>query len=95
VDEEVSAGLLLKKVSPDYSPQLLQNGIERDVVLRVRIGIDGRPTILRTVSGDPALREAARNAVLQWRYMTYQSKGQACEMISTVHVEFQSPKSPK
>jgi protein TonB len=64
-------------------------GIEGAVVLATVIGKDGRIKDLRVISGPIALRDAALNAVQQWRYRPYILKGQPVEVHTTLTVSFQ------
>lgn len=64
-----SASTVVKKVKPQYPKAALAMGASGRVLLRATIGTDGR---VEAVSVDQAphevLAEAAREAVLQWRY---------------------------
>ena|ERR1700685_1633974 len=92
LSETASARHLLKKVDPVYPPKAQWAGIEGDVVLRILIGIDGRVAVLDTLSGNSMLRDAARRAVLQWQYDTYDRNGQISEVVTLARVRFRLPK---
>jgi len=92
LSEAAAAGLLLKKVNPIYPPNAKRAGIEGDVVLRILIGADGRVTVLDVVSGNQMLRDAARRAVLQWGYETYDRNGQISEVVTLARVQFRLPR---
>jgi hypothetical protein len=55
--------------------------------------VQGEVTVLDILSGDPLLRDAARQAVLQWKYYPYYRRnGQACEVVTLARVRFILPK---
>jgi TonB family protein len=95
LSEAAAAGLLLKKVPPIYPPNAKRTGIEGDVVLRILIGADGRVAVLDVVSGNQRLRNAARRAVLQWGYETYDRNGQISEVVTLARVQFRLPRKEK
>jgi TonB family protein len=92
LSEADAARRLLKKVKPVYPADAKRAGIEGDVVLRILIGADGRVTVLDVVSGNQMLRDAARQAVLQWGYETYDRNGQISEVVTLARVQFRSAK---
>jgi protein TonB len=92
LSETAAAGDLLKKVNPIYPPNAKRAGIEGDVLLRILIGTDGRVTVLDVVSGNQMLRDAARQAVLQWGYETYDRNGQISEVVTLARVQFRLPR---
>jgi protein TonB len=95
LSEAAAAQLLLKKVDPEYPPNAQRAGIEGDVVLRILIGVDGRVTVLGVLSGNSALRDAARKAVAQWQYKTYDRNGQISEVLTLARVQFRLPEEEK
>jgi TonB family protein len=88
LSESAAASLLLKKVNPTYPVNAKRAGIEGDVVIRILIGADGRVTVLNVLSGRSALRDAAKKAVSQWQYETYDHKGQVAEVVALARVQF-------
>jgi len=58
------------------------------VVLQATISTAGAIENLRAVSGDLMLREAAIEAVSNWRYRPYLLNGQPVEVETTVNVVF-------
>jgi TonB family protein len=91
LSEAAAASHLLKKPLPTYPPDAKQARVEGDVVFRILIGIDGRVTVLGTVSGNSMLRDAARRSVLQWQYDTYDRNGQISEVVTVARVQFRLP----
>jgi len=65
---EVMEAMLVHRVDPEYPPLARAAHISGTVQLRAIIARDGTVRELRVVSGNPLLVEAARAAVLQWRY---------------------------
>ncbi len=72
VDGNRMAGRLMNWVHPVYPPEARNAHISGTVRLRAIIGIDGTIEQMGVLSGDPLLRQAALDAVRQWRYqVTY------------------------
>jgi protein TonB len=88
VSQGVSAGLLVRKVSPNYPPLARQARIQGQVVLRAVISKDGTITGLTLVSGHPMLAPAAIEAVKQWKYKPYLLNGEPVEVDTEVQVNF-------
>jgi TonB family protein len=91
LSETASARHLLKKVDPVYPQDAKRAGIEGDVVIRILVGIDGHVAVLDTLSGNAMLRKAARRAVMQWQYDTYDPNGQISEVVTLARVRFRLP----
>lgn len=76
---------------PVYPSEAMRAGLEGTVLLRVLVGIDGRPvavTVERS-SGHRMLDVAARRAVLgKWRFKAAMQDGQAVQAIGLVPVDF-------
>lgn len=76
---------------PVYPSEAMRAGLEGTVLLRVLVGIDGRPeevTIERS-SGHRVLDVAARRVVLgKWRFKAAMQDGQAVQAIGLVPVDF-------
>lgn len=84
----VMNGLLVRKVIPEYPPIARTMGIGGTVVLQATISKSGTIENLRVVSGPEMLRQAAINAVSQWRYQPYLLSGEPVEVETTVNVQF-------
>jgi protein TonB len=88
VPSTIAAGLLLRKVVPQY-PQLARAmRKEGTVVLAATIAKNGTIVNLRVVSGPAVLAQAAMDAVSQWIYRPYLLNGQPVEVETQVNVVF-------
>ena len=85
--ETTAARFLLKKVPPTYPSAAY--------AARILIGGDGMVTPLALVSGNSALEDAAKKAVSQWRYMTYQRNGKVMEVVTVARVRFRLSKNER
>lgn len=88
VSQGVSAGLLVRKVNPNYPPLARQARIQGQVILRAVISKDGSIENLTLVSGHPMLAPAAIDAVKQWKYKPYLLNGEPVEVDTEVQVNF-------
>jgi periplasmic protein TonB len=88
ISSGVMAGQLIYKVAPVYPPIGLAARVEGTIVLQATISKSGTIENLRVVSGPPMLRQAAIDAVKQWRYRPYVLDGQTVEVETTVNVVF-------
>lgn len=88
VSQGVSAGLLVRKVNPNYPPLARQARIQGQVLLQAEISKDGSIQNLRLISGHPMLAPAAIEAVKQWKYKPYLLNGEPVEVETTVQVNF-------
>ncbi|GEM_PF-1611436 len=64
----VQPARVLTRVDPTYPPEAKAQRLEGRVMLMVVVGLDGRVTDVRVLSGPPALARAAAAAVAQWIY---------------------------
>jgi protein TonB len=88
VASTVAAGLLIRKVIPQY-PQLAKAmHVEGTVALAATISKAGTIVNLRVVSGPPMLQQAAIDAVSDWRYRPYLLNGQPVDVETTINVIF-------
>lgn len=84
----VVEGLLFHKALPIYPPVAQAAGIQGIVVLQATISRSGTIENLHVISGPLMLRQAAINAVQQWRYRPYLLSGEPVEVETTVNVIF-------
>jgi len=84
----IVAGLLVEKVLPVYPIIAKETHIEGVVVLQATISKSGTIENLRVESGPPMLRQAALDAVSNWRYRPYLLNGKPVEVETTVNVVF-------
>jgi TonB family protein len=91
VSRGVTAGRLIRRVSPTYPATAMKQRISGSVVLQARIGKDGHVHDLKVVSGHPFLATAAVDAVRQWQYDPYKLNGQAVDLQTQITVNFNLP----
>jgi len=79
--------LLLQSTQP-VAPHLSVRGISNTVILDVIIDVAGQVRSASILSGDLVLGNAARAAVLTWRYRPYIQNGRAVDVETTVTIIF-------
>jgi TonB family protein len=85
---------LIQRVEPVYPPEAMEAGIQGDVIFETVIGADGHVKSAHPVSGNPRLRAAAQQAVLQYLYRPEPGNGETgTEIESTATVVFRLPVS--
>ncbi|KRG62971.1 hypothetical protein ABB26_14775 [Stenotrophomonas humi] len=79
---------------PDYPADVLQAGIEGDVIARLQIDRNGHvielSIVARQGAADPRLDDAAMTALRQWRFRPAMRDGQAVPSVVQVPVEFRT-----
>jgi TonB family protein len=90
VGGSVQATKLTYRVPPIYPQHAKEAGIQGSVVLQAVIGTDGNLLSVQPVSmsADPELVQAARDAVSQWRYQPTLLNGKPVEVVTTITVNF-------
>jgi protein TonB len=88
VSSGVMQGMLVYKVIPTYPAVAQVTRTSGTVVLQATISRTGTIENLRVVSGPALLRQAALDAVKQWRYRPYLLNGQPVEVETAVNVQF-------
>lgn len=88
VPSTVVEGMLLHKIIPVYPVIAKVTRKEGVVVLQATISMAGTIENLRVLSGELMLRQAAVDAVSQWRYRPYLLNGVPVEVETTVNVVF-------
>jgi len=78
----------IHSVQPAYPPEARAQEIEGTVRLHVLIGKDGRVSEVEVVDGPKLLRQAAVDAVKQWRYTPTLLGGQPVSVDTYVNVVF-------
>jgi TonB family protein len=81
-------GTLIKKVAPVYPPMARSAGMQGTVELHLHITPQGTVDVVRRLSGQPMLANAAIEAVKQWRYDPAKLNGKPVEMETTVRLVF-------
>ena len=88
VSSGVMQGMLINKVIPTYPAIAQAIHASGTVVLQATISRTGTIENLRVMSGPAVLRQAALDAVKQWRYRPYLLNGQPVEVETSVEVDF-------
>jgi protein TonB len=88
VSSGVMQGMLINKVIPTYPAIAQVTRTSGAVVLQATISRTGTIENLRVMSGPAVLRQAALDAVKQWRYRPYMLNGQPVEVETSVEVDF-------
>lgn len=81
-------GKIIQKVDPVYPEEARQRNIKGFVRMLVTVATDGSVKKIDIVDGNPLLVEAAKAAVMQWRYTPFMNCGKPVEMQSMEHVKF-------
>jgi len=88
VGRGVMESKLVNKVDPVYPKQAEAAHVRGVVLLDVLIASDGRVAAVHLWQGDPALAQAAVDAVKQWTYKPTTIGGQPVEVVTLVRVPF-------
>jgi protein TonB len=88
VSSGVMEGMLIHKVVPAYPAIAAAVRASGTVVLQATISRTGTIENLRAMEGPAMLRQAALDAVKQWRYKPYMLNGQPVEVDTWVDVQF-------
>jgi TonB family protein len=83
---------LTYRPSPSYPALAQRAGIHGFVTLQVKLTKEGRVEVQKVLEGEPALADAAIDAVQRWRAKPARLNGKSCEVISTVKFDFQLPR---
>ena len=73
---------------PSYPPAAAIYGLEGDVEVEIVVDEQGRVTLARALSGHSALRDAARKAVLAWRFAPATRDGVPVASTRRIPVQF-------
>jgi TonB family protein len=82
---------LLSRTEPLYPPEALAAHRSGDVLLEVHVAEDGSVSNIRTLSGDPVLANAAKEAVRKWRYQPYRQNDHPARFQTDVTLSFTLP----
>ena len=88
VSSGVMQGMLIDKVVPAYPPIARATRTSGAVILQATISRAGTIENLRVMSGSPMLRQAALDAVKQWRYRPFALNGEPVEADTQINVNF-------
>jgi len=84
----VTTGMLIQSTPPDYPLIAKAARVAGTVELHATISSNGTIKDLQVVSGPVMLRQAAVDAVRNWRYKPYRLNNQPVEVITTINVVF-------
>jgi protein TonB len=84
----ISGANLIHMVQPAYPPIARMNHIQGTVEFTATISKEGMIENLTLLRGHPLLVNAARDAVLQWRYRPTMLNGEPVEVITNIVVNF-------
>lgn len=85
---DVAPPKLIKRVNPVYPEDAREEGVEGVVILRIRTDEYGVVKQVKVLKSVPQLDDAAIDAVRQWVYEPYISKGKPTPIVFTVTVRF-------
>lgn len=86
----------LKKVDPKYPPELVNEGVEGEVVLYGIIRSDGTIDSLQVIrSVDPQLDKNAEEALSQWKFRPAMKNNTPINVEAVVHIPFHIPAVPR
>ncbi len=88
LDEKTTKKQLLQHPMADYPEAAKWQHAAGVVVVAVRIKTDGHVSNLRVVSGNPALNQAALDAIGKWTYKPFVVDGQPVEVETTASTTF-------
>ncbi len=81
--------VLIHKEQPDYTAEARAAKIQGVVIIRIEIGPDGTPRVLKVVQSlDPGLDQKAIEAVSKWRFRPATRNGTPISLEVTVEVNF-------
>jgi TonB family protein len=80
--------VLVKRTDPVYPPEAKAAGITGMVMLRAKIDKEGRVTDVQALTGAPVLRQAAIDALTQWRYRPSVINGEPVESETQITLNF-------
>jgi protein TonB len=88
VGGNVAEANLIKKVQPTYPPLAKSARVQGTVEFTAVISKEGKIENLKLVRGHPLLVNAAKEAVLQWRYKPTMLNGEPVEVVTDIIVNF-------
>jgi protein TonB len=85
---QVAEANLIRKIAPAYPPLAKSARVQGTVKFTATISKEGNIENLQLVSGHPLLVNAAKEAVLQWKYKPTLLNGEPVEVITEIIVNF-------
>ena len=83
--------LVIEKVPPVYPEEARKAHKTGTVHLEITTATDGHVMVANVVDGDPLLGQAAKDAVLKWRYKPLSMMGIQQQMSTKVEITFADP----
>jgi TonB family protein len=84
----IAPARLIQRIDPIYPLEARQRVVQGAVVMKATIAADGTVKNFKITNGDPILRNAARDAVTQWRYEPARVEGVAFAVDTTITLNF-------
>jgi TonB family protein len=88
IDMQTAQDQATKKVDPQYPPTAQAAKIQGDVIIHVLIDKKGHVAKAKTMTGDPALVDAAMTAAKQWQYEPFYFNGKPIEVETNILFKF-------
>jgi TonB family protein len=88
VGGDVKQAKLISSVPPEYPALARAQRVSGGVTIDALIDTNGRVTTMKVISGPTLLREAAMDALRQWKYQPAMLDGKAVPMHLTVTLQF-------
>ena len=88
VSARVTAGLVKKRIPPDYPQEAKDKHLEGSVVLNVIVDRQGNVSDAKLFSGEAVFAPAAIDAVKKWRYRPFLLNGEPVVFETQVTVNF-------
>jgi periplasmic protein TonB len=92
VGGNVQESRLIRKIEPVYPELARRARVEGVVILSVNVDEEGNVTEVTVIRSNPLLKDAAVNAVKQWKYSPTTLNGEPVPVIATVTVNFKFAK---
>jgi TonB family protein len=92
IDAQTAEEQATKKVDPQYPPTAQAAKIQGDVIIHVLIDKKGHVAKAKTMTGDPALVDAAMTAAKQWQYAPFYQNGKPLEVETNILFKFRPQK---
>lgn len=89
VESKLTPLRLVSSTRPLYPPMARRQRVQGEVLLHVLVDQAGKVQEMRVLSGPPALHDAAREALQQWKYEPAMLNGKPVAMHTTVSIKFQ------
>ena len=85
---DVTPARLISHVAPMYPLMAKNQHVSGDVVIDALIGVNGRVTAMKVISGPALLHQAAKDALHQWKYQPASLDGKPVPMHLSVTLQF-------